>query len=266
MDYAKRLKLLFRVGDLDLPERRKRNTSSREEEDVDAHICPCGTTIECRTNIVGTCEIYKEERDALEMRNSDECDMDEYGRLESSEKTIAILGNRGWLQTAKQEGDRISKQFLRITWKKRNERPNVGGPYIRSKNGAPSRKGYVVKGQTTKASNMSTPPPPPPPFRTRRFALVQATSAWSVTTCRAPPRHSRDAKANGHTTTAMHNLSSHTLPHTKRPREDVEKFSLHKRAHTHRVYTKIIQKTRHKNARSAQEESSNRLHRQLKDE
>ena len=163
MDYAKRLKLLFRVGDLDLPERRKRNTSSREEEDVDAHICPCGTTIECRTNIVGTCEIYKEERDALEMRNSDECDMDEYGRLESSEKTIAILGNRGWLQTAKQEGDRISKQLLRITWKKRNERPNVGGPYIRSKNGAPSRKGYVVNGQTTKASNMSTPPPPPPP-------------------------------------------------------------------------------------------------------
>ena len=34
MDYAKKLKLRLRVGDLDLPERRKRYTSSREEEDV----------------------------------------------------------------------------------------------------------------------------------------------------------------------------------------------------------------------------------------
>ena len=34
MDYAKKLKLRFRVRDLDLPERRKRYTSSREEKDV----------------------------------------------------------------------------------------------------------------------------------------------------------------------------------------------------------------------------------------
>ena len=38
MDYAKRLKLRFRGGDLDLPERRKRYTSSREEQEV-ATIC-----------------------------------------------------------------------------------------------------------------------------------------------------------------------------------------------------------------------------------
>ena len=30
--------------------------------------------------------------------------MEELGRLESSEKTIAILGNRWWPQTAKQDG------------------------------------------------------------------------------------------------------------------------------------------------------------------
>ena len=36
MDYAKKLKLLFHVRDLDLPERTKRHTSSRKEEDVDA--------------------------------------------------------------------------------------------------------------------------------------------------------------------------------------------------------------------------------------
>ena len=55
----------------------------------------------------------KEERDALEeMRKLDVCDMEEFvGRLESSEKTIAILGDRWWPQTAKQDGDSIIKQF-----------------------------------------------------------------------------------------------------------------------------------------------------------
>ena len=96
MDFAKTLKLRFRVGDLDLPERRKRCTSSREKEEVDAQMCPCGKAIESRTHIVGECEIYKEERDVLEeeMREIDECDMEEFDTLNSSEKTIAILGDR----------------------------------------------------------------------------------------------------------------------------------------------------------------------------
>ena len=128
-------------------------TSSREEEDATTNMCPCGTTLESRTHIVGRCEIYKEEWDALEMRKFDVCDMEEFGRLESSEKTIAILGDRWWPQTAKQDGDRMSKQFLCNIWKKRNERPNVGDASISSRNGAPSRKGRVVNGQMTKASN-----------------------------------------------------------------------------------------------------------------
>ena len=37
MDNAKKLKLRFRVGDLDLPERRKRH-SSGEEDDVATHV------------------------------------------------------------------------------------------------------------------------------------------------------------------------------------------------------------------------------------
>ena len=153
MDYAKKLKPGFRVGDLDLPERRKGYTSSGEE-DVATNMCLCGTTIESRTHIVGECEIYKEERDALEeMSKLDVCDMEEFGRLESSEKTIAILGDSWWPQTANQDGDRISRQFLCSIWKKRNERPNVGGVSIRSRNGAPSRTGCVVNGQMTKAIN-----------------------------------------------------------------------------------------------------------------
>ena len=112
MDYAKNLKQ-FRVGDLDLPEGRKRYTWSWEDEDVATNMCPCGTTIESRAHIVGECEIYKEEWDALEegMRKLDVCDMEEFGRLGKSEKTIAILGDIWWPRTVKQDGDRMSKQF-----------------------------------------------------------------------------------------------------------------------------------------------------------
>ena len=46
MDCAKKLKLRFRVGDLNLPEIRKTYTSSREEEDVATNMCPCGKTLE----------------------------------------------------------------------------------------------------------------------------------------------------------------------------------------------------------------------------
>ena len=86
MDYAKKLKLRFSVGDPDLPEGRKTCTSS-QEEDVATIVYPCGTTLESRTHIVRECKIYKEERDVLkEMGKLDECDMAGLGRLESSEK------------------------------------------------------------------------------------------------------------------------------------------------------------------------------------
>ena len=85
----------IRVGDLDLPERRTRYTSGREEEET-VQMCPCGKAVASRTHIVGYCEIYKEERDVLkeEMRKIDECGMEKFGTLDSSEKTIAILGDR----------------------------------------------------------------------------------------------------------------------------------------------------------------------------
>ena len=118
-------------------------------------MCPCGKSVESRTHIVGECEIYKEERDVLEeeMRKIDECDTEKFGTRDSREKTIANLGYRWWPQKAKLEGDKISKKFLSSIWKKRNERPNVGGVSIRSRKGVPSRKRCVVNGQMTKASN-----------------------------------------------------------------------------------------------------------------
>ena len=56
------------------------------------HRCALVAKQYSRTHIVGECEIYKEERDVLEMRKIDECDMERFGTLDSSEKTIAILG------------------------------------------------------------------------------------------------------------------------------------------------------------------------------
>ena len=99
--------------------------------------------------------MYREERDVLEeeMRETDECNVEEFGTLDSSEKTIAILGDRCWPQAAKQEGVKKSKQCLCNIWKQRNERRTVGGVCIRSRNGAPSRKGCVLTGQITKTSN-----------------------------------------------------------------------------------------------------------------
>ena len=112
---------------------------------------------------MGGCETSEEERDVLEkMRKIDEGGMEKFGTLDSSEKTTAILGDRWWPQKAKQEGDKISKKFTcNMVWEKRNERPNVGGVSIRSRNGAPSRKGCVVNGQTAKASNKRVPLPLP---------------------------------------------------------------------------------------------------------
>ena len=53
------------------------------------------TTIESTTRIEGESKIYKEERNALgeEMRKLDECecDMEEFGRLESSEKKMVEI-------------------------------------------------------------------------------------------------------------------------------------------------------------------------------
>ncbi|CAB1111443.1 unnamed protein product [Ectocarpus sp. CCAP 1310/34] len=66
MDDAKKLKLQFRVGDLDLPERRKRYSCRRREEEEDRQTCPCGKSEESRPHIVGECELYRKEREDLE--------------------------------------------------------------------------------------------------------------------------------------------------------------------------------------------------------
>ena len=46
------------------------------------------------------------------MRKIDECDVEKFGTLDSSEKTIAILGDTWWPQTAKQEGNKKKQKTV----------------------------------------------------------------------------------------------------------------------------------------------------------
>ena len=57
-----------------------------------------------------------------EMRKIDECDMEKFGTLDSSEKTIAILGDRWWPQKAKQQGDKLSNCLLYTSPSPRDKR------------------------------------------------------------------------------------------------------------------------------------------------
>ena len=45
------------------------------------------------------------------MRDIDGCRMDEVGTVGSSEKAIALLGDRWWPQAAEQEGISLAKSF-----------------------------------------------------------------------------------------------------------------------------------------------------------
>ena len=55
----------------------------------------------------------QEARDVIpNPRKIDQGGMEKFRTLDNSEKMIAIPGDRWWPQTAKQEGDNISKNFL----------------------------------------------------------------------------------------------------------------------------------------------------------
>ena len=64
-DFEKALTLRIHVWDLDLPDRRKRYTSSREEDEMDAQIPPSGKAVETRNYRGGTCEQNKAEPGVL---------------------------------------------------------------------------------------------------------------------------------------------------------------------------------------------------------
>ena len=107
------LKLRFRVGELDpLDPKKEVHTSSRVEEEGDAQTCSCSKAIESRTHLAGECEMHKEEQDVLEeeTREVDECDMEDFDTLDSSEKNDRYPRRLidGGHRRAKQEGDTTS--------------------------------------------------------------------------------------------------------------------------------------------------------------
>ena len=62
--------------------------------------------------MVGERELYSGGRNVLDdMRIIDGCDMDNIDTLHSSKRTIGILGDRWWPQTAKREGGKPRKQL-----------------------------------------------------------------------------------------------------------------------------------------------------------
>ena len=84
--------------------------------------------------------------------------MEKFGILliGSSEKTIAILlvGDRWWPQTAKQQGDNTSEPSFHVTYANHVMSAQMfGGVPIRSRNGAPTRKGCVDNDQMAETSN-----------------------------------------------------------------------------------------------------------------
>lgn len=71
--------------------------------------------------------------------------------FDSSENTIAFLGDGWWPRTAKQDRDEVCKQFLCNLWKKRQGLLDFEGVAVRSWHGASFRKGFVFNGQGTEA-------------------------------------------------------------------------------------------------------------------
>ena len=122
---------------------------------MDAQTCPCGNAIESRTLMSGEREMHKEERDVLEeaTREISECDM-ELGTLDSSEKTIAILGDiDGGQRQRSRKGARASNFFYVINGNNVTSAQLLEVSLLDVRTGAPSRKGCVVNGQMPKAGN-----------------------------------------------------------------------------------------------------------------
>ena len=142
-----------------------------------------------------------------------------FGTLGSSEKTIDFPQETdGGHKRQNREWIRQANRFDLTHGKTYKERRNGRGISVRSRNGAPSRKGCVVNGQMTKASNKYAPLLPSCPRYSRPYARKYAQcaevrltsgSCWDEPrpTCDSPnaPRHfalgARDVRPVGDTPT-----------------------------------------------------------------
>lgn len=165
--YSKKVEIAISGGVPGPARKKKKKTCSKVDEGVDAQNSYCGTDFESRTLVVEECELYTEERDVGEgeMREVHAGEIDSFDTEDSFSKTITLPGGRRWPQAAKKEGDQVCRRFPCNVRKKCNEGPNIEVVLMMSSNGVPSRGGYVVNGQTTKASKKQGRPHPPSPLR-----------------------------------------------------------------------------------------------------
>lgn len=94
MDYAN-LKKRCRVGDLNLPERR-RYTNGRVQKEVGAQNCLPSKAMEDRTYVVADCDLYKEEQDLLtrDMWEAKEGGMKSFRAVDECTKMMALPRKR----------------------------------------------------------------------------------------------------------------------------------------------------------------------------
>ena len=94
-----------------------------------------------------------------EMGKIDECDMEKFGTIDSSEKTITtlLIGDRWWPQTAKQEGiDKLKASYVILVHRNNvMSAQYIGGVSLLGVGTVlrPYRKGFVIVGELTPASN-----------------------------------------------------------------------------------------------------------------
>ena len=152
LDAGTKLKVKFRTGDIGLRERGQRYRTVVDEDDN--FKCDCGWKCEDRVHVVSECSLYKKERKEY---------MDELGKIDrryremfeawnSKDKTVAVLGHSKWVEKAGRDIgriDRLGKTFLSHLWQSRKERLAIGDRSCG--NNAPSSRGRVVNGLTTKA-------------------------------------------------------------------------------------------------------------------
>ena len=93
--------------------------------------------------------------------------MDKFGMLDGGEKTIAILGDGWWPQTAKQEGDKKYKKLV-VMYRRKVLSAQVVESISISRNGAPSRKKWS-NGLRQATNERATP------YRSRRPRRAPST-------------------------------------------------------------------------------------------
>ena len=95
VDFAKTLKLSFRVRDLDQPAIKKKELCQKAGRGGSRRTeLPLCNLDESRTHRMGKCELYKGRECVRAKRKKDRCDIETFGTLDSSEKTITTLPRR----------------------------------------------------------------------------------------------------------------------------------------------------------------------------